>query len=114
MGSLPVSGENLKIIKEALLGVTTDEHGTARVAGMPGIGVGGKTGTAQNPHGEDHAWFICFAPIDNPQIAIAVIVENAGHGGSIAAPIAKKILLRYFEKYPLPVEAELKTDKDNG
>jgi penicillin-binding protein 2 len=114
VGSLPVSGENLDIIREALLGVTTNAHGTARVAALPNIKVGGKTGTAQNPHGEDHAWFVCFAPIENPQIAIAVLVENAGHGGSVAAPLAKKLLEKYFEKYPVPVEAELKIDSSHG
>lgn len=97
VGSLPVSEKNLEILRRALLGVTTDEHGTAHLAAMPDIGVGGKTGTAQNPHGADHAWFVCFAPIEDPQIAIAVLVENAGHGGSVAAPLAKKILQKFFE-----------------
>jgi len=109
VGSLPVSEKNLDILRGALLGVTEDEHGTARVAALPGIGVGGKTGTAQNPHGDDHAWFICFAPIENPEIAIAVLVENAGHGGSVAAPLAKKILDKYFDNRMADVSAEKKT-----
>jgi len=109
VGSLPVSEKNLDILKEALLGVTVNEHGTARVAALPGIGVAGKTGTAQNPHGDDHAWFICFAPIENPEIAIAVLVENAGHGGSVAAPLAKKILDKYFENRLADISAEKKT-----
>lgn len=109
VGSLPVSEKNLEILREALLGVTEREHGTARVAALPGIGVGGKTGTAQNPHGDDHAWFICFAPIENPEIAIAVLVENAGHGGSVAAPLAKKILDKYFENRLAEFSAEKKT-----
>lgn len=114
VGSLPVSGKNIELLKKALLGVTTDEHGTARVAALPDIKVGGKTGTAQNPHGDDHAWFICFAPVDNPEIAIAVLVENAGHGGSVAAPIAKKILEKYFEKNPVNVEAAVKGESNDG
>lgn len=114
VGSLPVSSNNIELLKKALLGVTTDDHGTARVAALPDIKVGGKTGTAQNPHGEDHAWFICFAPIEDPQIAIAVIVENAGHGGSVAAPVAKKLLEKYFEKYPVKVEAGLEDDGHDG
>jgi penicillin-binding protein 2 len=58
--------------------------------------VAGKTGTAQNPHGQDHALFICFAPATNPEIAIAVLVENAGHGSTAAAPLAQKVLQAYF------------------
>ncbi len=60
----------------------------------------GKTGTAQNPHGDDHAWFIGFAPADDPEISLAIVVENAGHGGAIAAPIARDFYLEYFKKAP--------------
>jgi penicillin-binding protein 2 len=63
-------------------------RGTARIAAVPGIQVCGKTGTSQNPHGDDHSVFFAFAPKDNPKIAIAVFVENAGWGASYAAPIA--------------------------
>ena len=63
-------------------------RGTARIAQVPGIQVCGKTGTSQNPHGDDHSVFFAFAPKDNPKIAIAVYVENAGWGASFAAPIA--------------------------
>jgi penicillin-binding protein 2 len=70
--------------------------GTGGRAAVKDIPVGGKTGSAQNPQGEKtHALFIACAPVDDPVIAIAVVVENAGHGGSIAAPIAGDIL-RYF------------------
>jgi len=58
--------------------------------------VAGKTGTAQNPHGLEHAWFTCFAPVDDPEIAVAVIVENAGHGSTAAAPLARRIMEYYF------------------
>jgi penicillin-binding protein 2 len=71
--------------------------GTARKAQVPNITVCGKTGTAQNPHGEDHSVFICFAPKDNPKIAIAVYVENAGWGGSWAAPIASLMIEKYLK-----------------
>ena len=67
--------------------------GTGGAARLPGIRVGGKTGTGQNPHGDDHAVFICFAPVEAPTIAIAVLVENGGHGGSTAAPIAHQGLV---------------------
>ena len=63
---------------------------------MSGIDVCGKTGTAQNPHGEDHAWFICFAPKVNPKIAMCILVENAGFGGTISAPIAQRLLTKFF------------------
>ena len=70
--------------------------GTARKADIPGLDVCGKTGTAQNPHGEDHAWFVCFAPAGDPRIAIAVVVENAGFGSTAALPIAAGLLRQYF------------------
>ncbi|HEX8549367.1 MAG TPA: penicillin-binding transpeptidase domain-containing protein, partial [Cytophagaceae bacterium] len=73
------------------------EGGTARYYGfVPGMDICGKTGTAQNPHGEDHAAFIAFAPKDNPKIAIAAYVENAGFGGSWAAPIATLMMEKYL------------------
>jgi len=58
--------------------------------------ISGKTGTAQNPHGDDHAWFVAFAPFDHPQIVVSVIVENVGFGATYAAPIAKKIIETYL------------------
>lgn len=72
--------------------------GTARSANIPDIEVAGKTGTVQNPHGKDHSTFIAFAPYDDPKIAIAVYVENAGGGGRYAAPIASLILEKYIRK----------------
>jgi penicillin-binding protein 2 len=71
-------------------------RGTARIAQVPGIQVCGKTGTSQNPHGEDHSVFFAFAPKDNPKIAIAVYVENAGWGASYAAPIAGLMIEKYL------------------
>ncbi len=70
--------------------------GTAASSQIPGIAMAGKTGTVQNPHGEDHSTFIAFAPAKNPQIAIAVYVENAGGGGRYAAPIASLIIEKYL------------------
>lgn len=81
-------------VREAMeLAVSAGTGGAARV---PGVRVAGKTGTAQNPHGEDHALFVCFAPVDSPVVAVAVVVENAGHGGSVAAPRAGALLRRMF------------------
>jgi penicillin-binding protein 2 len=70
--------------------------GTALTARVAGIEVAGKTGTAQNPHGKDHAWFVGFAPFDHPKIAICVLVENAGFGGVVAAPIAGMCIEKYI------------------
>jgi penicillin-binding protein 2 len=77
------------------------ESGTGTGAKVPGIAVAGKTGTAQNPHGQDHALFVCYAPADHPTIAMAIVAENSGHGGSVAAPIAGRVLTRLFAP-PVP------------
>lgn len=83
----------------ALVGVVAE--GTGRACRMDGIRVAGKTGTAQNPHGNDHAWFVCYAGraenSGSPEIALAVLVENGGSGGAVAAPIARQILEKYFD-----------------
>jgi penicillin-binding protein 2 len=96
IGRLPMSDQTINLLHQALYGVVNTPGGTAHQAAVKGISVAGKTGTAQNPHGGDHAWFVCYAPAENPEIAVAVLVENAGHGGSIAAPVARKILEKYF------------------
>ncbi len=72
------------------------ERGTGKRARVAGVRVAGKTGTAQNPHGEDHALFAAFAPVEAPEIAVAVVIENVGHGGEFAAPVAGAILRAYF------------------
>ena len=72
------------------------EGGTATRAKVEGLDICGKTGTAQNPHGKDNAVFICFAPKENPRIAVAVYIENAGFGGTWAAPIASLIVEKYL------------------
>ncbi|MGI4751702.1 MAG: penicillin-binding protein 2 [Janthinobacterium lividum] len=73
------------------------ERGTGAKSRIPGIVMCGKTGTAQNPHGENHSVFVAFAPRDHPKIAIAVVVENAGQGASWAAPIASFIIEKYLK-----------------
>lgn len=77
--------------------VNGGEGVTARIAALKDIIVCGKTGTAQNPHGEDHSVFIAFAPKDNPKIAIAVFVENAGFGSTFAAPVASLMIEKYLK-----------------
>jgi penicillin-binding protein 2 len=102
--------EKLALIRNALEGVVSSVHGTGRRAGILGVRVSGKTGTAQVvalpekdiPKEElayskkDHAWFIGYAPADDPEICIAVVVEHGGSGGKIAAPLFKDIVRKYF------------------
>ncbi|MCF0167127.1 MAG: penicillin-binding protein 2, partial [Bacteroidales bacterium] len=76
------------IIDGMYMAVHAEAGGTARIAKVPGLEICGKTGTAQNPHGDDHSVFICFAPKDDPKIAVAAYVENGGFGATWAAPIA--------------------------
>jgi penicillin-binding protein 2 len=84
------------LIREGMRRVVEAPGGTGGAARIRGIMSGGKTGTAQNPHGADHAWYIGFAPFDHPKIAIAVMLENSGMGGVKAAPIAGKVMQRYI------------------
>ena len=70
--------------------------GGGKSAYIEGYRIGGKTGTAQNPHGADHSVFICFAPKDNPKIAVAAYVENGGYGAAYAAPIASLLTEMYL------------------
>jgi penicillin-binding protein 2 len=93
--------------------VVNEDAGTARRAQIEGIDVCGKTGTVQNPHGEDHSVFIAFAPKDNPQIAIAVIVENAGFGGTWAAPIASLMIEKYLQNTCSSLKKEARVLKAN-
>lgn len=95
--SIPLSKEVIQTVRSMMVDVVNSPGGTGHRARLPNIVVAGKTGTAQNPHGEDHAWFIAYAPAENPRIAIAVIVENGGSGSRVAAPIAQKTLEAYFE-----------------
>lgn len=104
---IPVAKRILNTVRFLAQEVVEGERGTGHRAKIEGISVGGKTGTAQvvrlkNGSGEkedkDHAWFVSFAPVEDPQIVIAVVVENAGHGGVEAAPISQKVMTRYFKK----------------
>jgi len=111
VGSLPVSPEHLAAIREALAGVTTAPIGTAthRFRGMS-IPVAGKTGTAQAPGADSlpHSWFAAYAPADEPEIAVVVMVENAGEGSSVAAPMVRQVVEAYYglPLTPLPPEAQ--------
>jgi len=93
---LDISDKTFDVIKDGLYRCVNMPGGTGAMARVQGIVVSGKTGTAQNPHGKDHAWFIGFAPFDHPKIAICVLVENAGFGGVFSAPIAGLCIEKYL------------------
>ncbi|GIV49995.1 MAG: penicillin-binding protein 2 [Candidatus Kapaibacterium sp.] len=98
---LPLDPRHVRIVQEGMYAVCNIPGGTATNVRVDGVAVCGKTGTAQNPHGKDHSWFICYAPAEHPTIAMCVMVENAGFGATRAAPIARAILDAYFhpERY---------------
>ncbi len=103
--TLPFSKKTLEILNEALVAVGQGEHGTARGSKIPGVVMAGKTGTAQNSHGENHSWFVGFAPAENPIIVACVIIENAGDGSDWAAPAVRNIIKAYLDKKLIPKEA---------
>ncbi len=84
------------LIRRGMYDVVNTPGGTAYASRIPDVAMCGKTGTAQNPHGNDHSWFIAYAPADHPKIAICVLGENAGWGASVAAPIASKLVEYYL------------------
>ena len=116
-----IRASTISQLQRALRDVVEGERGTGKRARVPGIEVGGKTGTSQTVRlrrGEnvdpakiprrfrDHAWFVSFAPVDAPEIAVAALVEHAGGGGgAIAAPIVQQVLARFFrDRLPAPAE----------
>lgn len=90
-----VDPNDLAVVKEGMRRVVTEGSGRY-YADLDSVAIAGKTGTAQNPHGQDHGWFMCFAPMDDPKIAIAVLVENGGYGSVSAAPIASLMVEQYL------------------
>jgi penicillin-binding protein 2 len=116
-GQIAGSSENMEVIRKALRDVVNGPRGTGKRSRLKNVIVSGKTGTVQvvrmksNEELEkedevpykyrDHAWFVAFAPYEKPEIAVAVLVEHGGHGGSTAAPIAQKVFKKYFQLYPL-------------
>jgi penicillin-binding protein 2 len=129
-GRLPVSPANLALVKKGLWEVVQGERGTARIARLKDTDISGKTGTAQVVSREkieeseegatarkylDHAWFVAYAPSENPQLAIAVIIEHGEHGSSAAAPVARELIKTYLEGAPsAPVVAVGEGESGNG
>jgi len=96
--SLPVSEESVRFVREAMKDVVNTRKGTAYWSRLDSIMVAGKTGTAQNPHGEDHSLFVGFAPFEDPEIVVFTVIENAGHGSTHAAPLTTKLIKRYLSE----------------
>ena len=105
-----VDENKFAIIQRGMLDVV--KQGTARGAQIDSVEVGGKTGTAQNPHGENHALFMGYATYKGRSIAIACIIENGGYGGSWSAPIASLMMEKYLKGHiserKKPVEERMK------
>jgi penicillin-binding protein 2 len=102
-GRVPVSDEDLAIVRQGMLGAIESDYGTAHNVYIPGFHYAGKTGTAENvptidnPSGRNHAWFVCFAPYDHPKIAVVVFMDESGGFGAVnAAPVAQAIVKSYF------------------
>jgi penicillin-binding protein 2 len=114
VGQLPISPDNLAIIQDAMLGTTTQAFGTVthRYAGL-GIPIAGKTGTAEGAHENDepHSWFAGYFPANDPEIAMVIVVENAGEGSTVAAPMFRQIVEAYHNLpiTPLPEPSEAPT-----
>jgi penicillin-binding protein 2 len=121
VGQANISEKTLHFIQEALMGAVNDPHGTGWACVLKNTKVAGKTGTAQVikmaqdfKKGDmdrmplkfrDHAWFVAYAPFEDPAISVAVLVEHGGFGGAVAAPIAKKVIEKYLSlETPSPVK----------
>jgi penicillin-binding protein 2 len=103
VAQLPVSADNLAVIQDSLYKVTSASYGTAYQAFKGcSVPVAGKTGTAESGQRMPHAWFAGYAPADDPEIAIAVLVEHSGEGSTYAAPLFRKVVEAYFGIQPTP------------
>ena len=128
LGRANVSEKTLQILQDALRGAVNDPHGTGWTCALKDVKVAGKTGTAQViklpdnfKKGDmnrvplkfrDHAWFVAYAPFEDPRIAVAVLVEHGGFGASAAAPIAKKVIERYFNVQPSAPQKRTEAESD--
>ena len=92
---IPIDRKHFNTVKDGMWSAVNG-GGTGSGVAISGLNICGKTGTAQNPHGKSHSWFVAFAPRENPQIALCVMIENAGYGSAVAAPIAKRIFHEFF------------------
>jgi penicillin-binding protein 2 len=103
---LGISERDRLTLRRLLREVVEGEQGTGRRARIEGWAIGGKTGTAQNPHGEDHSLFVGVAPVDAPRLVVVVVAEASGHGSTVAAPIARSVM-EAFLKEPAAVQEHI-------
>lgn len=94
----PISSQTARSVRDMMVAVV--RYGTGTAARLPNATVAGKTGTATHPNGAPDAWFVCFAPAEAPRIVVAVVIEDAGYGGVVAAPVARKVLASALRLYP--------------
>ena len=128
IGKLPVSPSNLDIVRRGLWKVVNGENGTARGSRLVDIDMSGKTGTSQvisrkedetlpqedmPPHLRSHAWFVAYAPSNEPRIAVAVVVEHGEHGSGSAAPIAREMIKTYLRKPPVNTQLATQNEANN-
>ena len=104
---LPVSLETLHMIQESMISVVNE--GTAKSAQLPYAQLAGKTGTAENPHGEDHSWFVAYAPADSPRIAVAAIMENAPSGAAV--PVVRRVVDAWLSLEPKPLATRVRAGR---
>ncbi len=106
---LSVSASNLQIIRQAMLADVEDRGGTGSAAAVPGLHIGGKTGTAEIEHNgrivDKNAWFVSFAPVENPRYVVVVMVESGASGGKTCAPIARQIYQAIQKRFSPPIAA---------
>ena len=107
LGTIPLSDKTLTAILTALRDVSTDAGTAGYIFNGFSVPIASKTSTVENPHGDDHGWFVAYGPYDNPTIAVAVIVEQGGYGSDSAAPIARKIMEAAFHLPPSKDAADL-------
>jgi peptidoglycan glycosyltransferase len=93
----PISSQTAEAMRDLMIAVV--RYGTGTAVRLPNVTVAGKTGTATHPGGPPDAWFVCFAPAEAPRLVVAVVIENAGYGGAVAAPIARTILANGLSLY---------------
>lgn len=109
--TVELPAEYWRMIQHGMISAVSGPKGTAKILEMPGIKVGAKTGSAEDPPRiKPHAWIVAYAPAENPQIAICVFVEQGGHGGTTAGPVARKILSTMFNIKAAPGKAAGITD----
>jgi len=130
LGKICASSETLELVRKGLWGVVNSEKGTARGSRIHGVEFSGKTGTAEvvsrkedetdekeniPDHLKPHAWFIAYAPSENPEIAVAVVVEHGEHGSGSAAPVAREMIKTYLRKnkYEKQITAQISKPKVN-